>query len=115
MDGKEFARWVETELSKRGIKKGDFHKEVGVSPTALYNWRRGKTPTQESIDAIENYFGIHFGESTPQSMDENTAELLESIRNRPDLGVLLRSAKDVPPSSVYELVSKIEKMKEDAN
>ena len=115
MDGKEFARWVETELSKRGIKKGDFHKEVGVSSTALYNWRRGKTPTQESIDAIENYFGVRFGEKTPQSMDAETAELLESVRTRQDLKMLFHSARDLPPSSVYEVLAEIERRKENSN
>lgn len=118
MDGKEFARWVETELSKRGIKKGDFYKAVGVSATALYNWRNGTTPALESVTAIEDYFGMKFSgeiiEDIP-GMDSDTAELLEQIRNRQDLRVLLRSAKDVPPSSVYELVSKLEKLKEDAN
>lgn len=115
MDGIKFAARIEEELRKQHISKGDFYDAVGVTATAMYGWKRGAEPKKETVAAIAEYLGVQLEDAPPQSMDESTAELLESIRNRPDLGVLLRSAKDVPPSSVYELVSKIEKMKEDAN
>ena len=117
MEGIEFARWVETELAARGIKKGVFYNKTGLTATAMYNWKKGSTPTADSISAVEEFFGVKYsGDITPTSVEVNPpdlAELLNSIRLRPDLGVLLRSASDVPPSSVYEIVSKLEKMKED--
>lgn len=124
MDGVDFARMIERELAFRGIKKGDFYRDTGISATALYNWKRGSTPSLESIATVEKYFDMDINDQIrataiarefakkPQ-IDPDTAELLESIRKRPDLGVLLKSARDVPPSSVYELVSKLEKMKEE--
>ena len=69
----------------------------------------------ESVTAVEDYLGVKFSDvpkSRTTEMDADTAELLDSIRNRPDLGVLLRSARDVPPSSVYQLVAQLEKEKE---
>ena len=48
-----------------------------------------------------------------ESIDDETADLLQSIRERQDLRILLHSAKDVPASSIYALISQIEKMKED--
>jgi len=114
MDGREFAGQVEVELKKQGKTKGEFYDAVGVSATAMYGWKRGAEPKKETILAAEEFLGVKFQSTNPAQMDSDTAELLESIRTRPDLGVLLRSAKDVPPSSVYELVSKLEKMKEDA-
>ena len=117
MEGIEFARWVETELAARGIKKGVFYNKTGLSATAMYNWKKGSTPTADSISAVEEFFGVKYsGDITPTAVeiDPDLAELLNSIRSRPDLGVLLRSASDVPPSSVYEIVSKLEKMKENA-
>ena len=115
MDGVEFARIIEMELANRGIKKGDFYNATGISATAMYGWKRGSTPSMESVTAVENYLGVKFSD-VPQKettgMDANLAELLDSIRNRPDLGVLLRSARDVPPSSVYQLVAQLEKEKE---
>lgn len=115
MDGIEFARFVETELATRGIKKGDFYSATGISATALYNWKRGRTPSMESVTAVEDYLGVKFSDVSKietTGMDANLAELLDSIRSRPDLGVLLRSARDVPPSSVYQLVAQLEKEKE---
>ena len=115
MDGVEFARIIEMELANRGIKKGDFYNATGISATAMYGWKRGSTPTMETIAAVEKYLDITFSDapkSRTTEMDEDTAELLNSIRSRPDLGVLLRSARDVPPSSVYQLVAQLEKEKE---
>ena len=115
MDGVEFSRIIETELANRGIKKGDFYNATGISATALYNWKRGSTPSMESVAAVEDYLGISASnmirESSPK-MDQEVAALLQDISDRQDLRILLRSAKDVPPSSVYALVSQIEKMKE---
>jgi hypothetical protein len=45
-------------------------------------------------------------------VDDETAVLLQSIRERQDLRVLLSSAKDVPPSSIYELIAQLERQKE---
>ena len=115
MDGIRFSRFVEAELANRGIKKGDFYSATGISATALYNWKRGRTPSMESVTAVEDYLGVKFSDvpkSRTTEMDADTAELLDSIRSRPDLGVLLRSARDVPPSSVYQLVAQLEKEKE---
>lgn len=115
MDGVKFARIVEQLLAERGVKKGDFYSKTGITATAFYGWKRGAEPKRETVEAVEKYFGVSLDDNGGVStVDSDTAELLDSIRNRPDLGVLLRSAKDVPPSSVYELVSRLEKLKEDA-
>lgn len=118
MKGTEFAKLIEMELANRGIKKGDFYNGTGISATAMYNWKRGSTPTKESIETVENYLGISFtddSKSETTGMDADLAELLDSIRSRPDLGVLLRSARGVPPSSVYKLVAELELEKEKSN
>lgn len=116
MDGKTIARIVDSVLASRGISKTEFYEKSGVSSATMSQWRTGKyDPTPDKLAQIEKCLGISFADNKKSSMDTETAELLESIRSRPDLGVLLRSARDVPPSSVYELVSKLEKLKEDAN
>ena len=110
MDGALFARWIEQELASRGISKGEFYEAVGISATAMYGWRKGSEPKRESVEAIEKYFGSKF-ESIEKSEDPD--DLREMLRDRQDLRILLHSAKDVPASSVYALISQIEKMKED--
>lgn len=103
MGGREFARIVEQELAARGIKKGDFYNKVGISATALYGWKRGAVPSAETIAAVEEFFGISFDDYVKE--DE-----LEHLRD--DLRILLKSASNLPPSSVYKLISQIEEEKE---
>lgn len=115
MNGKDIVRVIDAELSKRGMTQLEFCSAIGVGSSAYSAWRKGSMPKPERIKQIEEYLGISFSDyETASSIDQDTAELLESLRSRPDLGVLLKSAKDVQPSSVYDLVSKLEKMKEDA-
>ena len=55
---------------------------------------------------MEEVLGINFD-------DYEREDKLDSLRE--DLRILLRSAKDLPPSSVYELIAQIEKEKENAH
>lgn len=102
MDGIIFAARIEEELKKQGISKGKFYDAVGITATALYGWKRGAEPKKETVAAVGKYLGVDFtgGSSDPQ----------EELRD--DLRVLLRSASDLPPSSVYALIAQIEKEKE---
>ena len=102
-------------LAERGIAKGKFYADIGISATALYGWKRGAEPKHETIAAVEKCLGISFADYEKSDMDDETADILQSIRERQDLRILLHSAKDVPASSIYALISQIEKMKEDEN
>ncbi len=105
MDGKTFADIIEEELYKRKISKGEFYDSVGITAAAMWGWKRGATPKDSTIQAIEKYFGIDLS-------DYEKSDVREDLRD--DLRILLNSARDLPPSSVYTLVAQIEKMKEDA-
>lgn len=111
MDGKVFVKLIETALAEKGIKKGDFYDAVGISATAMYGWRNGAIPKKETVEAIEKYLDLDL---FPYEKSDDSDELREMLRDRQDLRILLHSAKDVPASSVYALISQIEKMKEDA-
>ena len=112
MNGKEFARVVEKALAEKGIRKGDFYEAVGISATALYGWKNGAVPKKETVEAIEKYLGIDLSYAEKSEEDEESIRLREILRSRQDLRILLHSAKDVPPSSVYQLVAQLEKEKE---
>lgn len=110
MKGKQFARIIEQLLAERGIAKGKFYADIGISATALYGWKRGAEPKRETIEAVEKYFGVSLANfDKPESEPD---ELREMLRDRQDLRILLHSAKDVPASSIYALIAQIEKMKE---
>lgn len=115
MDGRELASYLENELKRRGIRKGDFYEAVGITATAFYGWKNGAIPKRDTVAAIEKYLNVDLSglEKSNMSMDAETADILQSIRERQDLRILLHSARDVPASSVFALISQIEKMKED--
>lgn len=103
MNGIEFAKWVEQELSRKGISKGEFYEAVGISATALYGWKRGAEPSRKTVATIEKYLESEY-------LDAEMSDPREELRE--DLRVLLNSARDLPPSSVYELIAEIHKRKE---
>ena len=106
MDGITIARVIDSELASRGIAKAKFYEESGVSSATLSQWRTGKyEPTADKIAKVEKCLGISFS-------DYEKSDPREELRD--DLRVLLHSASDLPPSSVYALISQIEKMKEDS-
>lgn len=112
MDGRTIARIIDSELASRGISKQKFYDESGVSSATLSQWRTGKyEPTADKIAKIEKCLNISF---TEYEKSDESDELREMLRDRQDLRILLHSAKDVPASSVYALISQLEKMKEDS-
>ena len=116
MDGISVARIIDAELASRGISKADFYAGSGVSSATLSQWRTGKyDPTNDKLDKVEKFLGIRFADYEKSEMDDDTAELLESVRNRQDLKMLFHSARDLPPSSVYEVLAEIERRKENSD
>ena len=105
MDGKTLANIVDIECKKHGMTKAEFYSTVGLSAASFHGWTYGATPSPKYIDAIEKCFGIDLS-------DYEKSDPREELRD--DLRILLHSASDLPPSSVYALISQIEKMKEDA-
>ena len=111
MDGKSIARIIDSELASRGMSKQKFYDESGITSATLSQWRTGKyEPTADKIAKVEKCLGISF--AGYEKSDESD-ELREMLRDRQDLRILLHSAKGVPASSIYALISQIEKMKED--
>ena len=104
MDGLKLARICDAECSKRGMSKADFYNAIGISSASFHGWKHGATPKQKYVEAIENLFGI--------DLSEETNDPREYLRD--DLRILLKSAQDLPPSSVYALIAQIEKEKENA-
>lgn len=103
MDGKTLTQIVDRLLAERGITRLELCDAIGITSAAYTGWKKGSQPREDKIVAIENYLNISFA-------DYEKSEQLEELRY--DLRILLRSAKDLPPSSVYSLIAQIEKEKE---
>ena len=105
MTGQEIVKVIDEELQRRGLTQYEFCNAIGVQSSAMSAWRKGSMPKRERIEQIEKYLNISFA-------DYEKSDPREDLRD--DLRILLNSASDLPPSSVYALISQIEKMKEDA-
>ena len=115
MDGKSFANIVEAELLNQGMSKGAFYEAIGLTPAAMWGWKNGATPKHETIKAAERVLGISFDHyEKSDKYDPETIELLDAIRNRQDIRLLVKSVLELPPSFVYGYLSQIEKKKEDS-
>ena len=105
MEGKIFAQIINEKLAEKGISKGEFYDAVGITSAAMWGWRNNNaTPKPETVLAVEKFLGISFDNY------ENKIDPREGLRD--DLRVLLKSAEDLPPSSVYELIAEIHRRKE---
>lgn len=109
MTGQELTRILDIELAERGMSQKEFCNILGIGSSAMSAWRKGSMPTPKRLAEIERLLEIDLADY--EQKDESD-ELREILRNRQDLRVLLHSAKDVPPSSVYMLIAQLEKEKE---
>ena len=111
MTGKELTRIIDERLDELRMSQKEFCQTIGISSAAMSAWRNGSMPKPERIKDIEKCLNISFAD---YEKSEEPDELREILRDRQDLRILLHSAKDVPASSIYALVSQLEKMKEDS-
>jgi len=111
MKGEQLARIVEQLLAERGISKGTFYSDVGITATALYGWKRGAEPKPETIAAIEKYFGVDLKSFEKSDMDDETAEVLQWIREDFAHRALFESAKGLTKEQAYAAASFIERLK----
>jgi transcriptional regulator with XRE-family HTH domain len=94
---------IDSILAERGMTQKEFCDQIGVQSSSMTGWRNGSTPTPRRVAAIEKCLGISFA-------DYEKSDPREGMRE--DLQTLLRSAEDLPPSSVYELIAEIHRRKE---
>ena len=107
MDAKKMMKIVDARLTDLNMNQKEFAARLGIQSSAISAWRNGSTkPRPDKIIKMEEVLGINFD-------DYEREDKLDSLRE--DLRILLRSAKDLPPSSVYELIAQIEKEKENAH
>lgn len=103
MDGPTLVSILDGIMKERGITRNELCAEIGITSSAYSAWKNGATPKRERIAQIEKFLGIDLS-------DLGRPDPREGLRE--DLRLLLSSAEDLPPSSVYELVAEIHRRKE---
>lgn len=96
-------------LQIHGITPYKVSKETGVSQSTLSDWKRGiSTPKQDKLQKIADYLGVSLDylmtgeekEADRYYINEETAEMAQTLfKNRP-LRVLFDAAKDATPEDL---------------
>lgn len=106
---------IEMKLNEKHIPKLTFYKESGVAGPTFSQWRTGlRNPSIQSLEMVAKYLDVPLdwiltGES--KEIDE-AVEILEVLRNRPEMRLLFSVGKDAPASVIMESAAIIMKYKE---
>lgn len=96
-------------LQEHNITAYKVAKEAGVTQTALSNWKTGKsTPTTKTLQKIADYFGVSIdylmtGEDKEDNryyLNDETAEMAQTLFENKKLRVLFDAAKDATPEDL---------------
>lgn len=100
-------------------------KTLGISKSAYSNWKIGGEPSNRTKKQIADYFGITVRElmegqketapAEAETDNDEMAELLETIRRRPDLQILFSLSKKATPDDVRKTIQIIKTICGDDN
>ena len=116
-------------LQKRGVTPYKVSKETGVTQTSLSNWKSGRnTPSAKTLQKLADYFGVAVGylmgteeeepnatdkENNPIVLDDDALELLEELKERPEMRTLFSVSKKATKEDILKAVKIIEALKGD--
>lgn len=117
-------------LQKHNVTPYKVSKETGVSQSTLSDWKRGKSiPKIDKLQKIADYFGVPLGylmgteELEPPTatdknnntivLDDDALELLEELKNRPEMKTLFSVSKKATKADILKAVKIIEALKGD--
>lgn len=96
-------------LQEYGITPYKVSKETGVSQSTLSDWKRGvSTPKQDKLQKIADYLGVSLDylmtgeekENDKYYVNEETAEMAQTLFKNKPLRVLFDAAKDATPEDL---------------
>ena len=101
---------------KAGLSQQQLADGLGLSRSAIGMYETGKRePDMETLRMFSEFFGVDMNTltSTQTAADAELAELLETLRNREDMKMLFKLAKDATPDDVRRAVKIIEALHND--
>ena len=101
---------------KAGLSQQQLADGPGLSRSAIGMYETGKRePDIDTLRVFSEFFGVDMITltSTQTAADAELAELLETLRNREDMKMLFKLAKDATPDDVRRAVKIIEALHND--
>lgn len=112
-----YERFEELRAS-RGITKKFIAQALGRSSTICQDWKQKKSqPSEAQLKVVAEILGTSpqwlMGEDVPQNpvADDELEQLLSSLREREDMRMLFKLAKDASPEDVRQAVKIIEALR----
>lgn len=119
---------INTLCSSKGINITQMCKETGVSRGSLTDLKSGRSQTlsQKALSKIAAHFGVSvdylLGESDilveahnePIYLDDETRELIDSLRTRPEMKVLFSVSKNVSKEDIEATVEILKRMRRES-
>ena len=107
-------------LQNSGLSAAAVSRGTGISQTVFSEWKKGKSqPKVDKLQKIADFFGVPLSyftgeqnaENDPVYLDEETRELLDTLRKRPEMKTLFKVSRDASKEDVEMAVDIIEKFK----
>lgn len=112
----DYERFEELRRSK-GITKKFIAQQLGRSATLCQDWKQRKSqPNEEQLRIVAEILGtspeyLKGGELPPPPTEDELSELLRSLKEREDMRMLFKLARDASPEDVRQAVKIIEALR----
>ena len=102
---------------KKGVKPTPAALAIGVSSAAAAKWKKGSTPSGDTLQKIADYFNVSVdyllgNEEKPSadtlSADDELAIYLDELKNRKEMRMLFKLASGATKEDVEKAVAIIE-------
>ena len=116
-------------LEENGVTAYKVAKATGITTSTLTSWKQGKyVPKPDKLQKIADYFGVSLAyllgqeetepnaicqENIPYVLDDETMELLEELKTRPEMRTLFSVSKKASKEDILKAVKIIEALKGD--
>lgn len=114
--------------AENGVTPYRVCKETGITTASISNWKAGRyTPKQDKLQKIADFFGVSIeylmtGEEKERGeryyLNEETAEMAQTLFGNRNLRVLFDAAKDASPEDLkttYDMLMALKKKERGEN
>lgn len=108
-------------LEEKGYKQKDLTDYLGINKSVATQWRRGTSDSYTKyLTKIADFLGVKGGdliedveydELVISSLDDETREIIDILRKRPEMKTLFKVARDATKEDIEDASNIIEKFK----
>ena len=112
-------------LQNFGVKPYQVAKATGIAQTTFSDWKSGKyNPKTDKLQKIADYFKVplsYFTEikveahNEPIYLDDETRDIIDSLRTRPEMKVLFSVSKKVTKDDIEATVEILKRMQKESD